>query len=405
MVRTRICVEVNFASLTVQKSPPVRYLAISLVIFFAAFGVSCSRSVAQPVDAMQRDLEIVLPGAAAGQKLDLAAAMDMLHVSAVDIALIERGRIAWSRHFGQAASNTIYQAASLSKLVTAVAALRLVERGVLDLDRNVNDDLIEWRLPDSDLTRGYAVTLRGLLSMTAGIGVPGYLGYAPGEPLPNLRQILDGTPPANSPPVRVEAIPGGRYAYSGGGYEIVQALIEAKTRQRFQDAIETFLFGPVGMTNSFFLQPLPAELAARAAKGHRSDGEELPGGWRVVPELAAGGLWSSASDLAALLVALAHSYRSERNAVLSAPMAHLMMQRQNNGPYGLGGAVAGSGRSLVLMKRGQNIGYQSYMLLLPETGQGIAILSNSDNGTTLATALIRRAAEIYHWPTIGMLAD
>ena len=187
---------------------------------------------------MQRDLEIVLPGAAAGQKLDLAAAMGTLHVGAVDIALIERGRIAWSRHFGQAASNTIYQAASLSKLVTAVAALRLVERGVLDLDRNVNDDLIEWRLPDSDLTRGHAVTLRGLLSMTAGIGVPGYLGYAPGEPLPNLRQILDGTPPANSPPVRVEAIPGSRYAYSGGGYEIVQALIEAKTKQRFQDAIE-----------------------------------------------------------------------------------------------------------------------------------------------------------------------
>ena len=405
MVRTRTCVEVNFASVTVQKSPPVRYLAISLVIVFAAFGVSYSRSVAQPVDAMQRDLEIVLPGAAAGQRLDLAAAMGMLHVGAVDIALIERGRIARSRHFGQAASNTIYQAASLSKLVTAIAALRLVERGTLDLDRNVNDDLIEWRIPDSDLTRGHPVTLRGLLSMTAGIGVPGYLGYAPGEPLPNLKQILDGKPPANSPPVRVEAIPGSRYAYSGGGYEIVQALIEAKTKQRFQDAIKTLLFGPVGMTNSFFLQPLPADLAARAAKGHRSDGEELPGGWRVVPELAAGGLWSSASDLAALLVALAHSYRGEPNAVLSAPMAHLMMQRQNNGPYGLGGAVAGSGRSLVLMKRGQNIGYQSYMLLLPETGQGIAILSNSDNGTTLATALIRRAAEIYYWPTIGMLAD
>ena len=181
MVRTRTCVEVNFASVTVQKSSPVRYLAISLVIVFAAFGVSYSRSVAQPVDAMQRDLEIVPPGAAAGQKLDLAAAMDMLHVGAVDIALIERGRIAWSRHFGQAASNTIYQAASLSKLVTAVAALRLVERGVLDLDRNVNDDLIEWRLPENDFTRDHPVTLRELLSMTAGIGVPGYLGYAPGQ--------------------------------------------------------------------------------------------------------------------------------------------------------------------------------------------------------------------------------
>jgi len=383
----------------------VRHFAISLVIIFAAFGISQSRSAAQPIDEMQHDVEIVLPGAAAGPKLDLAAAMRTLHIGAVDIALIDRGRIAWSRHFGRAASNTIYQAASLSKLVTAVAALRLVERGALDLDRNVNDDLIDWRVPDSDLTRGHPVTLRGLLSMTAGVGVPGYLGYAPGEPLPDLRQILDGKPPANSPPVRVEAIPGSRYAYSGGGYEIVQALIEAKTKQRFQDAIETLLFRPVGMTNSFFLQPLPADLAARAARGHRSDGEELPGGWRVMPELAAGGLWSTASDLAALLVALAHSYRGGPNAVLSAPMAHLMMEPQNNGPYGLGGAVTGAGGSLVLMKRGQNVGYQSYMLLFPETGKGIAILSNSDNGTTVATALIRRAAEIYHWPAIGVLAD
>ena len=84
MVRTRTCVEVNFASLTVQKSPPVRYLAISLVIVFAALGVSCSRSAAQPVDVIRRELEIVLPGAAAGQKLDLAAAMRTLHVGAVD---------------------------------------------------------------------------------------------------------------------------------------------------------------------------------------------------------------------------------------------------------------------------------------------------------------------------------
>ncbi|MGB7101763.1 MAG: serine hydrolase domain-containing protein [Xanthobacteraceae bacterium] len=378
-------------------------IVTSLATALAAMSVGSS--VAQPIDPIQHSLEIVLPGASGGQRFDLAAAMRTLHVGAVDIALIERGRIAWSRHFGKAETNTIYQAASLSKLVTAVAALRLVERGALDLDRNVNDDLIEWRIPDSDLTRGHPVTLRGLLSMTAGIGVPGYLGYAPGEPLPNLTQILDGTPPANSQPVRVEAIPGSRYAYSGGGYEIVQALIEAKTKQRFQDAIKTLLFGPVGMTNSLFLQPLPADLAARAAKGHRNNGEELPGGWRVVPELAAGGLWSSANDLAALLVALARSYRGKPDAVLSAPMAHLMMQRQNDGPYGLGGAVAGSGGGLVLMKRGQNIGYQSYMLLFPETGQGIAILSNSDNGTILATALIRRAAEIYHWPAIGLLAD
>jgi CubicO group peptidase (beta-lactamase class C family) len=72
--------------------------------------------------------------------------------------------------------------------------------------------------------------------MTAGIGVPSYLGYQPGSPLPTLAQILNGTPPAKSPPVRVERIPGSAYVYSGGGYEIVQALIEDVTRLSFPQA-------------------------------------------------------------------------------------------------------------------------------------------------------------------------
>ncbi len=132
-----------------------------------------------------------------------------------------------------------------------MAALRLVERGVLDLDRNVNDDLADWRVPDNDFTRDHPVTLRGLLSMTAGIGVPGYLGYEPGAPLPTLRQILDSAPPANSPPVPVKAVPGSHYAYSGGSYEIVQALIEAKTKLSYQDALKSVLLQPAPCPTAF----------------------------------------------------------------------------------------------------------------------------------------------------------
>jgi CubicO group peptidase (beta-lactamase class C family) len=247
--------------------------------------------------------------------------------------------------------------------------------------------------------------LRGLLSMTAAIGVPGYLGYEPGAPVPTLRQILDGAPPANSEPVRVEALPGSRYAYSGGGYEIVQALIEAATKMRFQDALEQLVLKPAAMPNSTFLQPLPVEFARRAATGHDASGKELPGGWRIIPELAAGGLWSSATDLAHLLLALERSYRGEPDALLARATAHAMMTQQNGGPYGLGGAVDGLGQNRALMKRGQNIGYQSYTLLFPATGQGIVVLTGSDNGTTLATALVRRAADAYRWPHLGPLRD
>ena len=377
-----------------------------VVIIVAALAILCAApSDAQPIEAIEHGLEIRLPGQATGETIDLAEALRTLHIPSIDVAVIDNGRVVWSRTFGGAPINAIYQAASLSKLVTAVAALRLVDRGVLDLDRNVNDGLTAWRVPDNEWTRTRPVTLRGLLSMTAGIGVPGYLGYEPGAAVPTLRQILDGAPPANSEPVRVEALPGSRYAYSGGGYEIVQALIEAATKMRFQDALEQLVLKPAAMPNSYFLQPLPVELARGAATGHDASGKELPGGWRIIPELAAGGLWSSATDLAHLLLALERSYRGEPDALLARATAHAMMTQQNGSPYGLGGAVGGLGQNRALMKRGQNIGYQSYTLLFPATGQGIVVLTGSDNGTTLATALIRRAADAYRWPHLGPLRD
>jgi CubicO group peptidase (beta-lactamase class C family) len=283
--------------------------------------------------------------------------------------------------------------------------MRLVEKVELALDRDVNDDLIGWRVPDNNFTQGHPVTLRGLLSMTAGIGVPGYLGYEVGAPLPSLTDILEGRSPANSPPVRVVTVPGTQYAYSGGSYEIVQALIQSKTGQRFEDALQTLVLRPATMDDSLFEQPLPISLWGRAARGHYNDGRELPGGWRVVPELAAGGLWSIPTDLAKLLIEISRAYRGLGSAVMHTNTAIEMLTPQNGGPYGLGGALGGSGRSLVVMKRGQNIGFQAFMLIFPQTGQGLVIMTGSDNGSTLANAVIRRAAAIYNWPPLGDLPD
>lgn len=365
-----------------------------------------AQGLARDSAEIERDLPIEPPGAGAPQRLDLAAAMQALNIPSVSVALIDGGMLAWARAFGRGATaDTLYQAASLSKLVTAVAALRLVDQGRLSLDRDVNDQLTAWRLPASGLTRGHPVTLRGLLSMTAGIGVPGYIGYAPGEPLPGLVQILEGAPPANSPPVRVESVPGVRYAYSGGGYEIVQALIETVTGRAFEAAMQDLVLLPLGMSNSMFLQPLPPALAGRAAVGHDAAGAPLPGGWRTVPELAAGGLWSTPTDLAKLLIAIARAFRGEAPAILGQATARAMLTRQGVGPYGLGGAIDGVGSDLVLMKRGQNVGYQSYMLIFRVTSQGMVVMTGSDNGTTLATALIRRTASVYRWPALGELRD
>jgi CubicO group peptidase (beta-lactamase class C family) len=188
--------------------------------------------------------------------------------------------------------------------------------------------------------------------------------------------------------------PGSRYAYSGGGYEIIEAPIEDATHLPFAQAMQELVLRPAQMPNSFFRQPLLPPLVTRAATGYRTDGTELSGGWRVAPELAAGGLWSTPADLAKLLIGICRAYRGEDGQLLKPAIARAMLMRQNGGPYGLGVAVAGSGRNLVLMKRGHKIGYQGYLVLFPASGQGLVAMTGSDNGTALITALLRRAANI-----------
>jgi CubicO group peptidase (beta-lactamase class C family) len=388
-----------------MRFPSAAAITLGILVWCMAPTAPAAQLGSDSLAKLERDLAIDQPGAGVPERLELGVALRRLSIPSVSIALIDHDGLVWAGAFGDASTLTLYQAASMSKLVTAVAALRLVEQGRLDLDRDVNTELVSWHVPPSSLMDGHPVTLRGLLSMTGGVDVPGYLGYAPGSPIPSLVQILDGAPPANSPPVRVEHIPGSRYAYSGGGYEIVQALTEDATGRPFVEAMQDLLLRPLGMSDSFFVQPPPYALLGRVAAGHRANGTELPGGWRMIPELAAGGMWSTPTDLAKLLIAISRAFLGEDNRLLNREMIRAMLTPQNGGPYGLGGALGGSGRNLVIMKRGQNVGYQGYMLIFPQTGQGMVVMTGSDNGTTLVTALLRRAAVVFHWPRLGPLLD
>jgi CubicO group peptidase (beta-lactamase class C family) len=326
--------------------------------------------------------------------LDLDAAMAELAVPSVSVALIENGEIAWTRAWGTDVNvTTPFQAASMTKPVTAAGALVLVDRGVMTLDDDVGTWIERWKVDAQE-----PVNLRGLLSMTAGINVPGYIGYAPGAPLPTLRQILAGQPPANSPPIAIVAPPGSTFAYSGGGYEIVEAAMQAATGVDFSELLRIEVLAPAAMAGSALEQPPGDTLQVIDA------GEPLPGGWRVLPERAAGGLWATPADLARFLLALHASWHGE-GGLLAPETVRELATRQNGGPYGLGFAVAGEGRSLALHKRGQNVGYQGYMVLFPETGQGAVVMTGSDNGNTLAAAVLLRLGEAYGWPWDGTLAD
>ena len=124
-----------------------------------------------------------------------------------------------------------------------------------------------------------------------------------------------------------------------------------------------------------------------------------------MPELAAAGLWSTPEDIARVLIEVCNQRAGRGAPFLSPATVAQILTPQGGGPYGLGAAIAQRGRHVVLMKRGQNVGYQGYLLLFPNACNGIVIMTGSDNGTTLAEALIRRAAEVYRWPSIGKLQD
>ena len=202
----------------------VRFASFRIAAGFAAVLVLAGPALGVEPSAITSNLVVPVDGV--DKTLTLEEAMAALNIPSVSLALIDGDRIAFAAAYGASTTpETIYQAASLSKFVAAVGAMRLVEAKRLDLDADVNASLATWKLPQNGFDKNRPVTLRGLLSMTAGIGVPGFLGYAVGDEVPNLTQILYGAPPANSPPITVIAEPGSVYRYSGGSYEVAEALM------------------------------------------------------------------------------------------------------------------------------------------------------------------------------------
>lgn len=334
----------------------------------------------------------------------LAQRMAHYRVPAVSVAVIDKCRIVDARAFGTNAGGgppvtpkTLFQAGSISKSVAAVAALRLVEAGRLPLDSDVRPLIIKWGVGDGAAVPAAPVTLRRLLNHTAGLNQIGGKGYARGAPLPSLDQILAGAPPANTPRVEVEKVPGSTWVYSSGGYYVAQALMTHATGESFPAIAERLVFGPAGMKESSFDQPLEARRGRRAANAVGPDGSPMPGGWRVNPELAAGGLWTTPTDLARFLVALARDMRGEGRHLLG-PVAVREMTTRGLKDWGLGvqlGAAEGPRR---IGHTGHNVGFVSEFVMYPDSCQGAVVMTNADQGGWLVTEVLRAIGDAYGWP-------
>ncbi len=336
---------------------------------------------------------------------NLFSRMQELHVPGVSIAFFENGQIAWAKAYGYAdvanhrplTTDTLLQAGSISKPLSAIAALQLVEKGKLDLDQDVNTVLKSWRVPANAFTAVQKVTLRRLLSHTAGLTVSGFDGYSRSDTLPALPQVLSGRKPANSAAVVVTITPGTQYLYSGGGYAVAQLLMEEATGQPFASLMRDNVLNPLQMIHSTYEQPLPRASWDDASLGYDAAGNPIKGGWHVYPEQTAAGLWTTPSDLALLAIELQNDYAGAPGGLLTPEMTHTMLTPVLGG-YGLGMEVSSTGAPR-FGHNGANAGYKA--LLFAYAGgsrQGVAIMTNGNQGDTLASEIRRAVAKAYDWP-------
>lgn len=328
--------------------------------------------------------------------------MRALNVPGVAIAVVRGGKLDWAKGYGvvtpggaPVGPDTLFQAGSVSKPVAAVAAMALVQDHTLALDAPINAALTRWRLPDNDFTRAAPVTLRRLLSHSAGTTVHGFAGYAAGAVLPTVPQILDGTAPANSDAVRVDSPVGAAYRYSGGGYTIVQQAMIDRGQAPFPTLARKAVFTPLGMDRSTYDQPLPGG-TRDVALAHDNTGQPIAGGPHVYPEMAAAGLWTTANDLARFVIDLQRAAGSDQGKVLSAAGARAMLTPEPSG-WGLGFKIIGQGRDLAFFHDGSNAGYKATLIGHPETGDGAVILTNGDQGYQLGQDILRGIAVAYGW--------
>jgi len=343
----------------------------------------------------------------------------------ISIAVINNGVIEWSRGYGvleagtakSVTPDTIFQAASISKPVAALVALKLVEQGKLDLDEDVNRKLVSWKLPEDEFTREKKVTLRLLLSHRAGLtDNAGFHRAGATEPLPTLRDILESgkwTPA----PIRVGFEPGSRFQYSGGGYCLMEQLLEDVSGKPFPVLARQLVLEPLGMTNSSFEQPLSIERAPNAAVGHRADGKPLKQKWNTYPATSAAGLWTTPTDLARFAIEIQNATAGQPNSTLTPGMVREMLTLQGRPddrdskriaridgfsdklPFGRGLGVGLIGQPpLRFYHTGTNPGYQCEMQAYLEGGKGAVVMTCSDQGWRLGREVLWAIAKEYDWP-------
>ena len=335
--------------------------------------------------------------------------MQRFRVPGVSIAVIRDSRIHWAKGYGVADvksgrvvdERTRFQAASISKPVAAMAAVRLAQDGRFSLDDDINKLLKSWKVPEKPWSAAQPVTPRSLLSHTSGADDGfGFPGYDPAAPRPTVVQVIQGEKPSNVGPVIFGRPPFQGFKYSGGGTTIMQQALMDVSGQPFAQLLQSLVLGPLGMTNSSYEQPPPEGVHGMLARAHGGGGQAMGAAWHVYPEQEAAGLWTTPSDLARFAIEVQKAIRGPRGDVLTQASAREMLTPVGTGPFAVGLQIEKRGEGWYFMHGGANWGFRCNLFAHTRKGYGVVIMTNGDNGGQVISELESRIAAAYNWDTL-----
>lgn len=333
---------------------------------------------------------------------NILSRMNFYGVKGVSIAVVHNYKLEWANGYGWADDSsktpvtiqTLFQAASISKSLNAVGVLKLAQENKLDIYADVNVYLKSWKFPYDETAMGKKISTIELLSHTAGLNVHGFAGYARGETLPTIVQILNGTPPANSDAIRSAMEPGLRSEYSGGGITISQLIVMDITGQPYAKYMHDEVLAPLGMNSSSYEQPNMGNPALMAS-GYKINRKEIPGRYHIYPEQAAAGLWTNPTDLSKYIIETQLAYEGKSSKVLNQQMTRLRLTPYLNDHAALGIFLNNQDSTEYFQHSGGNEGFRCQYYGSLKGGNGLVIMVNSDNGSIIQE-IVNSIAKVYH---------
>jgi CubicO group peptidase (beta-lactamase class C family) len=379
-----------------------RYIFLITALFLISLNTLAQTTVKDRIRLVENSLteNIQINGSKA---MNLQERMKHYKVNGLSIAVIRNYKIDFAKAYGMADSakkvpvtdQTLFQAASISKSLNALAIMKLFKDRNLNLYADINDYLKSWKFPYDSLSRGKKISTANLLSHTAGLNVHGFGGYQTTAVLPSTLQILNGQAPANSQAVRSVFAPGIRQQYSGGGITISQLLLTDITGQPYEKYLQEQILNPMGMRSSTFAQPPTNIKKELLATGYDIGGKEIKGKYHIYPEQAAAGLWTNPTDLANYIIETELALEGRSSKVLDKESTKLRLSPyMNTDGAALGVFIEDYNGIKYFGHGGANEGFRSGYYGSMEGGNGLVIMVNSDNGEIIQE-LINSISTVY----------